>query len=152
MFVAESRDVCLCHIHKNRCITGITDELYAHLQQLAARFGRVGEAAYLHTLCSSLMDNLCDPLHNQRMVDLPDDAQRGRQIVRPYKYDIHTFNAEDVIQIVNGLLTLCLKDHHGVLCLGKVIRTGDRTIGGGTDKAAGPTGAAGREFRGGYGA
>ena len=80
------------------------------------------------------------------MVDLPDDAQRGRQIVRPYKHDIHTFNAEDVIQIVNGLLALCLKDHHGVLCLGKVIRTGDRTIGGGTDEAARASAAAGGEL------
>ena len=47
-------------------------------------------------------------------------------------------------------MTLGLKDHHGVLRLCEVVRAGNAAIGGGTDKAAGATGAAGREFRGGY--
>ena len=150
MFAVEGGNVSFCHIHKNRRITGITDELHAHLQQLAAGFGRVGEAAYLHALRGSLLNDLRDPIHNQRMGDLPDDAQRGGQIVRPYEHDVHAFDTENVIQIVDGLLTLGLKDHHGVLRLCEVVRAGNAAIGGGTNKAAGATGAAGREFRGGH--
>lgn len=135
MFTVEGRNIRLRHIHKNCGIAGVSHKTDAHFYQLAAGFCRVGEAAYLHALRGSLLNDLRDPIHNQRMGDLPDDAQRGGQIVRPYEHDVHAFDTENVIQIVDGLLTLGLKDHHGVLRLCEVVRAGNAAIGGGTDQS-----------------
>ena len=83
------------------------------------------------------------------MVDFTDMTERAGQVIGADKNNVDAGYVQNFIEIVDRLLTLGLKDDHGVLCTREILAAGNRAEACRTDKTAGASRSDGRKLRGG---
>ena len=139
-------NIGLCSLHEDISVATVADELYTHVTPLLAALDRVGKAADFYALCSCLCDDLLDRGDDLRMVDFTDMTKRAGQIIGADKNYVDAGYVQNFIEVVDRLLTLGLKDDHGVLCTGEILAAGNRAEACRTDKRQVPRVPTGENF------